>query len=137
LFSLRAELLAKIEDDDNDKPEDCLEFWHNRRKELPNLFKLASGGSMGGARGRSPHSKKVLMPNIYVLKNDEFWAMNIGRRDPNVMSVLNDWTVDFGHFYQVLKSACETMKILNVPLIQPRHSKVQVNHTNQPVSSPS
>jgi len=36
-----AELLAKIEDDNDDEPEDCLEFWHNRRKELPNLFKLA------------------------------------------------------------------------------------------------
>jgi len=36
-----AELLAKIEDDDDDEPEECLEFWHNRRKELPTLFKLA------------------------------------------------------------------------------------------------
>jgi len=38
-----AELLAKIEDDDDDEPEDCLEFWHNRPKELPSLnkFKLA------------------------------------------------------------------------------------------------
>jgi len=36
-----AELLAKIEDNDDDEPGDCLEFWHNRHKELPNLFKLA------------------------------------------------------------------------------------------------
>jgi len=30
-----------IENDENDEPEDCLEFWHNRRKEIPNLFKLS------------------------------------------------------------------------------------------------
>jgi len=39
-LTMCAELLAKIEDDDDDEPEDCLELWHNRRKELPNLFKL-------------------------------------------------------------------------------------------------
>jgi len=40
-LTMCAELLAKIEDDDDDEPEDCLELWHNKRKELPNLFKLA------------------------------------------------------------------------------------------------
>jgi len=34
---VQIELLAKIEDDDDDEPEDCLELWYNRRKELPNV----------------------------------------------------------------------------------------------------
>jgi hypothetical protein len=55
----------------------------------------------------------------------------------DVMSVLNDRRVDFGHFDRVLESACETMEILNVTLVQPRHSKVQVNRANPPASSPS
>jgi len=55
----------------------------------------------------------------------------------DLMSVLNDRRDDFGHFDRVLESACETMKILNVPLVQPRHSKVQVNRANPPASSPS
>jgi len=35
-----AELLAKIEDDDDNDPEDCLEFWQTDTRSYSNLFKL-------------------------------------------------------------------------------------------------
>ena len=54
-----------------------------------------------------------------------------------MISVLKTRRVDFGHFDSIFASACKRMNELNVPVVQPRISRRQINRANPPATTPN